>query len=110
LSVETVLIRIGVTPNTEVLRGKVKLDDAGYVEIDSCGETSVKRVFAAGDVANPLAPTVSSAIGMGATAAKTIFARLTSAKKFITLHSQRLFHTRRVKERKGNLSNELRIS
>jgi thioredoxin reductase (NADPH) len=80
LSVETVLIRIGVTPNTEVLRGKVKLDDAGYVEIDSCGETSVKRVFAAGDVANPLAPTVSSAIGMGATAAKTIFARLTSAK------------------------------
>jgi thioredoxin reductase (NADPH) len=76
LPVETVLIRIGVAPNTEILRGKVNLDSAGYIETDARGETSVKRVFAAGDVANPLAPTISSAVGMGATAAKAIFAFL----------------------------------
>ncbi len=35
-----------------------------------------KGVFAVGDVANPLAPTISSAAGMGATAAKSIFSWL----------------------------------
>jgi len=35
-------------------------------------------VFAAGDVANPLAPTISGATGDGATAAKVIAARLSS--------------------------------
>jgi len=36
----------------------------------------VENVFAIGDVANPLAPTVSSAVGSGATAAKVIASRL----------------------------------
>jgi thioredoxin reductase len=33
-------------------------------------------VFAAGDVSNPAAPTISGAVGAGATAAKVIAARL----------------------------------
>jgi thioredoxin reductase (NADPH) len=76
LRVETVLIRIGVAPNTEILLGKVNLDTAGYIEIDACGETSVKGIFAVGDVANSIAQTISSAVGMGATAAKAISAGL----------------------------------
>jgi thioredoxin reductase len=37
-------------------------------------------VFAAGDVSNPIAPTISGATGAGATAAKVIAARLNAAK------------------------------
>lgn len=81
LPVEAVLIRIGVAPNTEMLRGKVNLDKQGYVKIDAGGETSVKGVFAAGDVANPVAPTLSGAVGAGATVAKAIFALLNSPEK-----------------------------
>jgi len=76
LPVEAVLIRIGVEPNTEILREKLKLDADGYIKIDGKCETSAKSVYAVGDVANPLAPTVSSAVGTGAVAVKTIFAWL----------------------------------
>ena len=74
LNFDAVLIRVGVEPNTEILRGKLKLDENGYIKINQNCETNVKGIFAVGDVANPLAPTVSSAVGMGATAVKTIFA------------------------------------
>jgi len=70
--VEAILLRIGVEPNTEFLGGKLDLDEKGYIKINSFCQTSVKGIYAVGDVANPLAPTVSSAVGMGATAVKTI--------------------------------------
>ena len=76
LTTKAILIRIGVAPDTEIFRGKIDLDEQGYIKIDSRCETSVKGIFAAGDAANPAAPTVSSAVGMGATAAKAIFAAL----------------------------------
>ncbi len=72
LNVEAILIRIGVEPNTEFLRGKIDLDENGYVKINQNCETSAKGIFAAGDAANPISPTVSSAVGMGATAVKKI--------------------------------------
>jgi thioredoxin reductase len=75
---EAILIRVGVEPNTKLLRGKLDLDENGYVKINQNCETNIKRIFAVGDAANPLAPTVSSAVGMGATAAKVIFALLKS--------------------------------
>lgn len=76
LPVEALLIRIGVEPNTELFQGNLNLDKNGYLEIDGNCETSIENVFAVGDVANPFAPTVSSAVGMGATAAKVIFHNL----------------------------------
>jgi len=76
LRADAVLIRIGVEPNTEVFRGSLKLDENGYIEINRNCETSVEGVYAVGDVANPVAPTISSAAGMGATAAKAIFSWL----------------------------------
>lgn len=78
LPVELVLVRIGVEPNTEIFQGQLKLDRNGYIEVNRNCETSVGGVFAVGDAANPLAPTISSAAGMGATAAKTIFSLLNS--------------------------------
>jgi thioredoxin reductase (NADPH) len=76
MAVGGVLIRIGVEPNTELVRDQLELDDKGYIVVDSRHETSVPNVFAIGDVSNPLAPTISGATGAGATAAKVIAARL----------------------------------
>ncbi|HKR13695.1 MAG TPA: NAD(P)/FAD-dependent oxidoreductase [Pyrinomonadaceae bacterium] len=76
LAVRGVLIRIGVEPNTELFRDQLAVDEKGYVTVNSEQETSVPMVFAIGDVANPIAPTISGATGAGATAAKVIAARL----------------------------------
>lgn len=76
MAVGGVLIRVGVEPNTELFAGQIELDGRGYVVTDARHETSVEQVFAVGDVSNPLAPTVSSAVGAGATAAKVIASRL----------------------------------
>jgi thioredoxin reductase (NADPH) len=76
LAVRGVLIRIGVEPNTELFREQLETDEKGFIKVSGQQETSVPMVFAIGDVSNPLAPTISSAIGAGATAAKTIAARL----------------------------------
>lgn len=79
MAVGGVLIRIGVEPNTELVRDQLQLDEKGYVVVNSRQETTVPNVFAIGDVSNPLAPTISGATGAGATAAKVIAARLLSA-------------------------------
>jgi thioredoxin reductase (NADPH) len=76
LAVRGVLIRIGVEPNTELFREQLDIDERGYVEVNNQQETNVSMVFAVGDVSNPVAPTISSATGAGATAAKVIASRL----------------------------------
>jgi thioredoxin reductase (NADPH) len=76
IAVKGVLIRIGVVPNTELFADQLPLDQERYVITDSRHETNVQLVFAIGDVSNPLAPTISSAAGAGATVAKVIAARL----------------------------------
>ncbi|HEX6717835.1 MAG TPA: FAD-dependent oxidoreductase [Pyrinomonadaceae bacterium] len=78
LAVRGVLIRIGVEPNSELFREQIKTDENGFIEVSSQQETSVPMVFAVGDVSNPIAPTISSATGAGATAAKVIASRLNS--------------------------------
>lgn len=72
IEVDQVLIRIGVEPNSEMLKGKVELDEFGYVRTDLLGRTTIHNIFAVGDVANPVSPTIVSAAGSGATAAKAI--------------------------------------
>jgi len=76
MAVQGVLIRIGFEPNTDFVREQLELDDRGYVVVGPQQETSVVNVFAIGDVANPLAPTIAGAVGAGATAAKVIASRL----------------------------------
>jgi thioredoxin reductase (NADPH) len=78
MAVQGVLIRIGWEPNTDLVAGQLELDEGGYVRVGSQQETSVANVFAIGDVANPLAPTIAGAVGAGATAAKVIAARLSN--------------------------------
>lgn len=76
MAVGGVLIRVGREPNTDLFRDQLRLDGRGYIVVTSQQETNVPNVFAVGDVANPLAPTISGATGAGATAAKVLAARL----------------------------------
>ena len=76
MAVQGVIVRIGFKPNTELFVNQLRFDDRGYVVVNGAQETSVENVFAIGDVANPLAPTISGAVGAGGTAAKVIASRL----------------------------------
>jgi thioredoxin reductase (NADPH) len=76
MAVQGVLVRIGFAPNTDLFRDQLGLNDRGYVVVNGAQETSVENIFAVGDVANPQAPTISGAVGAGATAAKVIASRL----------------------------------
>ena len=76
MAVRGVLIRIGVEPNSDLFAEQLQLDEKRFVVVTSSQETTVPNVFAIGDIANPLAPTISGATGAGATAAKVIASRL----------------------------------
>ncbi len=78
LKADHVLIRIGVEPNTEFLNGQIRLDSSGYIITNEKCETNIAGVYAVGDVANPLSPTISTAVGTGASAVKASHACLTS--------------------------------
>ena len=64
-----VFVSIGNTPNTAVLEGQLKLTSRGTIEVDSRMETSVKGVFAAGEIADPYYRQVVTSAGLGAAAA-----------------------------------------
>lgn len=68
-----VFIFVGLSPNTEFLKkSPIKLDAIGLVETDHELCTSVKGVFAAGDVRSGATMQIASATGEGATAALKI--------------------------------------
>lgn len=64
-----VFIYVGSTPNTEFLKGELKLDERGYIVADERGHTSRPGVFAAGDVREGVLRQVATAVGSGAVAA-----------------------------------------
>lgn len=72
LPISKAVIRIGVVPNSEILAGIADLDDQAYVKVDHLGRTSFDGIYAIGDVAGPVSPTIASAAGSAATAVKAI--------------------------------------
>jgi thioredoxin reductase (NADPH) len=76
MAVQGVIVQIGLQPNTDLFREQLEMDERGYAIVSSAQETNVENVFAVGDVANPLAPTIAGAVGSGATAANVIASRL----------------------------------
>lgn len=80
LQTDHVIVRIGVVPNSDLVTSQLTLDEKGYVIIDHNCRTNVDGVYAIGDLACPVSPTIATAIGTGATAAKSAYALLTSGK------------------------------
>lgn len=72
VSADAVLIRIGVEPNSELVRGFVAQDESGYIKVDHTGRTSCENVYAVGDIANSHSLTLSTAVGTAASAVKAI--------------------------------------
>lgn len=69
VAVDGVFIYVGMTPNTEFLKGAVPLDDQGYIPSGETTETAVQGVFAAGDVRRKALRQVVTAVADGAVAA-----------------------------------------
>lgn len=70
IAIDGFFLAIGHKPNTDVFKGKIEIDEAGYVKtFAGTTQTSVPGIFAAGDVADPRYRQAISAAGTGCRAA-----------------------------------------
>ena len=63
---------IGLSPNTDLVKGKVEFDRYGFVLTNPALMTSLPGLFAAGDVRAGSTKQAAAAVGEGATAALAI--------------------------------------
>jgi len=68
LSVDGCFIWTGILPNTEFLKDQVKVDNYGFIIVDSNMQSSVPGVFAAGDVRSTGLRQIVTAVGDAASA------------------------------------------
>jgi thioredoxin reductase (NADPH) len=78
LDVTGVFIFVGFRPNTGIIEGHVDHDEMGYLRTDMNMETSIRGLFAAGDVRAQLTRQVTTAAGDATTAAIAVEKYLTS--------------------------------
>ena len=66
-------VYVGLEPNSQLVRGLVKVDNAGHIPVNISMETEVPGVYAIGDIRQNSVAQLVSAAGDGATAALTAF-------------------------------------
>ncbi|PER73361.1 NAD(P)/FAD-dependent oxidoreductase [Priestia megaterium] len=73
LSVDAVLIRLGVAPNVELIKEKVTTTQSGLIVINEVHQSSDPAIYAIGDACTtPLFSSISSSAGQGAIVAKHV--------------------------------------
>lgn len=80
LTATGIFIFIGFKPNTGIIEGHVQHDASGYLITDANMETSIRGLFAAGDVRAQLTRQVTTAVGDATTAAIAVEKFLTARK------------------------------
>jgi thioredoxin reductase (NADPH) len=74
ITVDGIFVEIGATPLTGVIKNlDIKLDKENYISINENMETSVKGIYACGDVTDQKLKQVVVASGQGAIAAKNVY-------------------------------------
>jgi alkyl hydroperoxide reductase subunit F len=73
VELEGVFVQIGLLPNTDWLKGSIKLSPRGEIETDERGQTSMTGVFAAGDATTVPYKQIVVAMGEGSKAALGAF-------------------------------------
>ncbi|MCR4555226.1 MAG: thioredoxin-disulfide reductase [Alphaproteobacteria bacterium] len=68
IDLDGIFVAIGHSPATKIFKGKLNLDENGYIIVDGT-KTSVKGVFAAGDVCDPIYRQAIVSAGQGCKAA-----------------------------------------
>lgn len=66
-----VFIFIGHTPNSDIFKGQMAVNDAGYVITDHLYRTNIEGVFAAGEIQDETFRQVATSVGQGVGAAMT---------------------------------------
>ncbi len=66
--VDSCFLFIGYLPNTEIFRGQLDMNRAGYLLVNERMETNIPGVFGAGDVCDKFLKQVATAVGDGAIA------------------------------------------
>ena len=66
-------VYVGLEPNSKLVKGVVKQDNSGHIQVDLAMETSVPGIYAAGDIRQNSASQLVSSAGDGATAAISAF-------------------------------------
>lgn len=69
IKVDGIFVAIGLKPNTEYLKGLIEMDPQGMILANDKMETSVRGIFAAGDIRHNSIRQVVSAAADGAIAA-----------------------------------------
>jgi thioredoxin reductase (NADPH) len=80
LAATGLFVFIGFRPNTGIVDGHIRHDEGGYLITDNNMETSLRGLFAAGDVRAQLARQVTTAVGDATTAAIAAEKYLTALK------------------------------